>query len=66
MKKINIEYIGFGLYEASLLGCDIRGVGCTKIEAINNLLEEDIPLDEVGEIVNIEYIGYGENYTQHF
>lgn len=57
-KKINIEYIGAGLYEAFVEGCDSRGVGCTEIEAINSLLQyDDIRISE--DIAIIEYIGYG-------
>ena len=65
MTNISIEYIGSGLYEAVLLGCDMRGVGCTKIEAINNLLEQDIPLDDIEDIAEIEYIGYGLYEASH-
>lgn len=65
MNKISIEYIGSGLYEACLSGCDIRGIGCTEKDAVNNLLEQDIPVSEVEKIAKIEYIGYGLYEASH-
>lgn len=39
MKNVIIEYIGYGLYDARIDGCETRGVGNSKIDALIELLK---------------------------
>lgn len=48
-KKIIIEYVGYGIFDARISGFETRGVGNNKLDALIDLLkhmqeEEEAPL----------------------